>query len=449
MSEIIDNEAFFKQMKDLLGEEYDEYISALSSERTRGVRANTLKISPEELSEKIPVGAKIPFEKNGFFIDGIKLGNSPYHHAGLFYLQEPSAMLPVAAIAPYLKGKILDLCAAPGGKSTQILNYMQDGSELICNEVVEARANILASNLERMGAACTVISMSPSSLENKYPEYFDAIVVDAPCSGEGMFRKEETAVRDWNLANVKTCAARQYEILKSAEKMLKPDGYIVYSTCTLNKVENEEVILKFLDEFPYMQPVEPDENVRKCTRRGFGLSETMRIFPHTFNGEGHFACLMKKHAETDTIKIKFLNPFSPIKAEKNEIERILRDMDVDLQMQDLGIFGDNVYIRPSDTGIPQGVRIFRGGLPIIQLKNGRGEPLHGLATYLKKGRCNKTVSFPAESKEIDAYLKGEAIQCDAPFGGYGVIAVDGYPLGLVKSNNGILKNHYPKGLRKR
>ncbi|MBP5308548.1 MAG: RsmB/NOP family class I SAM-dependent RNA methyltransferase, partial [Clostridia bacterium] len=255
--------AFFSQMKRLLGNEYEDYLRSLEGERERGLRVNERKISSDELAEKLSLSDRIPFENTGFFIGERKLGAHPFHHAGLFYLQEPSAMLPVAAISPFLKGKILDLCAAPGGKSTQILNYTNEERFLVCNEIVPSRAAILSSNLERMGSDATVTCMNPQEAEKRFPSFFDAVIVDAPCSGEGMFRKEDSAVRDWSEANVNSCAARQYEILVSASKMLVPGGYMIYSTCTLNDVENEGVILKFLENNKNFSAVEPDGNVRK------------------------------------------------------------------------------------------------------------------------------------------------------------------------------------------
>ncbi|MBP5193859.1 MAG: RsmB/NOP family class I SAM-dependent RNA methyltransferase, partial [Clostridia bacterium] len=370
------NPDFFTQMKNLLKSEYDDYLLSLEKERMRGLRVNTNKIAPEELLKKIPVCGAVPFCSDGFFIGDKKLGNHPYHHAGLFYLQEPSAMLPVSAIAPYLKGRILDLCAAPGGKSTQILNCMAEGSELICNEIVPSRAAVLSSNLERMGSVSAVTSMNPKDMEKVFPMYFDAVIVDAPCSGEGMFRKEEAAVRDWSLSNVLSCAARQTEILSSAAAMLKNGGYMVYSTCTLNDVENEGVILKFLENNRNFSTIEPNENVRAHTRRGFGVSEAMRIFPHDF-GEGHFACVLKKNADDTSappVKIKTVNPFDRITSERAAIYSALGDFGIDGKSLRTEKFGDAVYIVSDRLEIPQGARIFRGGMPVIKLVGGRCTP---------------------------------------------------------------------------
>ena len=437
---------FFGKIKKLLGDEYEDYVRSLSAPRERGLRVNAYKTTAGELAEKLDLRKPVPFEKNGFFIGERKFGSHPYHHAGLFYLQEPSAMLPVAAIAPYLKGNILDLCAAPGGKSTQIIDSMRKGSFLISNEIVPSRAGVLASNLERMGATSAVTCMKPQDMEKICPSFFDAIIVDAPCSGEGMFRKEEAAIRDWSEANVNSCAARQYEILLSAADMLKAGGYMVYSTCTLNTVENEGVIIKFLEKRKDFTAVEPNDTVRKNTRRGFGLNEAMRLFPHSFAGEGHFACLLKKReGETDTAYRTF-TPFSPLKAEKTQVYDFLSELGINTSSVRTEKYADTVYIVSENFSVPQGLRIFRGGLPVMKILDKRVEPLHGAATFLKRGECIKTVNFPCDSQEISDYLKGETLSVSTPFTGYGIITADGYPLGLIKSVNGTLKNHYPKGL---
>lgn len=441
--------AFAARMESLLGEEAGEYFAALSSPRQRGMRVNLLKGEAGEIATALGATDPVPFTKDGFFLGEKKLGSHPYHHAGLIYLQEPSAMLPVAAISPYLKGNILDLCAAPGGKSTQILSAMDDSSFLLCNEIVMARAVTLASNLERMGAKhAAVCSMSPKELEPLALEAFDAIVVDAPCSGEGMFRKEEASLRDWNAENVTACSLRQQEILKSAAKMLKSGGVMVYSTCTLNTEENEGVVISFLKEHPNFIPIEPPPAMRAVARRGYGLPEAMRLFPHTFCGEGHFACLLQKTGEDTQRKVAYQNPFLPLKSEKKEAEELLSSLGVnkdgDLR---LGRFHDTVFLISPRFAVPKGVRLVRGGVAALRVEEKRLEPLHGAALCLKKGESSRVISFDAESEEIERYLRGEQLTADADFRGYGVVAVNGYPLGLCKVSGTAVKNHYPKGLR--
>ncbi|MBP5194212.1 MAG: hypothetical protein J6126_05730, partial [Clostridia bacterium] len=267
--------------------------------------------------------------------------------------------------------------------------------------------------------------------------------------GRGTVQKGRTAVRDWSLSNVLSCAARQTEILSSAAAMLKIGGYMVYSTCTLNDVENEGVVLKFLENNRNFSAIEPNENVRAHTRRGFGVKEAMRIFPHDF-GEGHFACVLKKNSDDTSappVRIKTVNPFDKLTSERASIYSALGDFGIDGKSLRIEKYGDAVYIVSDRLEIPQGARIFRGGMQVIKLVGGRCTPLHGAAAYLKRGQCEKIVDFPSDSDEIYDYLKGEQLAVTAPFDGFGVIAADGYPLGVVKSAGGALKNHYPKGLR--
>ena len=441
----IDN-AFFLKMKELLCSDFDAFSASLEKERTRGLRANTLKISAEDLSAALGVKRRVPFEPNGFFIDE-KYGLHPYHHAGLFYLQEPSAMLPVAAISPYLKGNILDLCAAPGGKSTQIAGNMHKGSFLVSNEIVSSRAAVLSSNLERMGSAAAVTCMSPAELEKRCPDFFDAIVVDAPCSGEGMFRKERAAIRDWSLQNVYSCAVRQFEILCSAANMLASGGHIVYSTCTLNDVENEGVISKFLSTHSDFSLVEPSEEIRSVAARGFGIREAMRLFPHTFEGEGHFACLLRKNNGYTANNLKTTALSDVPKACERQIADILAEFGANLKGYKTAFYGNTVYIVSENFSIPTSVRLLRCGIPALEVKEKHILPLHGLAMFLKRYECPKAFDLAWDSQLISKYLSGEQLDIQADFSGFGVISVEGYPLGIVKSSGGALKNHYPKGLR--
>lgn len=499
-------EEFLADMRALLGEEFPEYLAALSAPRQKALRVNTLKIPAEELKTRLSLTRQVPFCPTGFYLPDERWGNHPYHHAGLYYLQEPSAMLPAAAIAPYLSGEILDLCAAPGGKSTQAAATMAPGSFLVCNEAVTARAKILASNLERLGVTDAVVTNAfPKDLEKPFYERFDAVIVDAPCSGEGMFRKEEAALRDWSREAVAACAARQAEILDSAAKMLRPGGVMVYSTCTLNRTENEDTVLRFLKRHPDFTTLAPRPEIRALTRPGFGLPDAMRLFPHTFDGEGHFACLLQKRTpepaaeetafmnaalpteetaeafaknarpaggktsrladnlqgDVPVFADRFAKPgtrgkksasgfpanFQPLGQEAGAVRDILAPFGIDVKERRLLRFKDTVYLVPERFSIPAGVRLFCGGIPVAKIENRRAEPLHGAALVLKRGQAENEISFPAQSEEITKYLKGEQLSVSAPFTGYGVIAVDGFPLGVVKSAGGVLKNHYPKGLR--
>jgi len=438
---------FIAQMRELLGKEADAYFASLSRPRSRAVRITTAKANPEEVARELGLTEQVPFAPQGYYFTGEGVGAHPYHHAGVYYAQEPSAMLPVAAIAPYLTGNILDLCAAPGGKTTQIDGLRQKGSVLYANEIVPSRATVLCSNLERTGSDAIVTNASPKDLETAYPAFFNAIVVDAPCSGEGMFRKEDAAVRDWSFEHVLSCAERQKEILKSAYCMLKTGGVMVYSTCTLNTVENEGVILDFLSEHADMEVLPPPENLRTLTREGFGLENAMRLFPHEFFGEGHFACLLKKTGKEESPKIKESSPFTPLKQEEKGVNALLVSFGANLKSRVPLRFKDTVYLVQKGGVFVKGIRYLRAGIPAVKIEEKRLEPLHGLALSLRRGECPRTVSFPLGAKELTQYLSGNQITYVAPFTGYGVIAVNGYPLGLVKAVGDQLKNKYPKGLR--
>lgn len=438
---------FVAQMRELLGSEAEAYFSALSRPRSRAVRITTSKASPEEVAKVLGLTERVPFAPQGYYFTGEGVGAHPYHHAGVYYAQEPSAMLPAAAIAPYLHGNILDLCAAPGGKTTQIEGLRQAGSVLYANEIVPSRATVLCSNLERTGSDAIVTNASPKDLETAYPAFFNAIVVDAPCSGEGMFRKEDAALRDWSKEHVISSAERQKEILNSAYKMLKSGGVMVYSTCTLNTVENEGVVLDFLREHADMEVLAPSPEIRALTRKGFGLPDAMRLFPHEFNGEGHFACLLRKTGAEESVKIKENSPFTPLKGEEKGVNELLLSLGADLTARTPLRFKDTVYLVQKGGVFVKGIRYLRAGIPAVKIEEKRVEPLHGLALSLKRGECPLSLSFPLGAKEVAQYLSGNQITYPAPFSGYGVIAVNGYPLGFVKAVGDQLKNKYPKGLR--
>lgn len=439
--------AFVAQMEEVLGEDAEAYFSALLNPRSRALRVTTRKANPKEIAEEMGLTQNVPFAPEGYYFTGEGIGAHPYHHAGLYYVQEPSAMLPALAIAPYLTGNILDLCAAPGGKTTHIDGLRQKNSVLYANEIVPSRAGILCSNLERTGSDGIVTNASPKDLERAYPAFFNAIVVDAPCSGEGMFRKEDSALRDWSIEHVLSCAERQKEILKSAYRMLKAGGVMVYSTCTLNKVENEGVVQAFLSEHPDMEVLPPPPSLRALTKEGLGIPNAMRLYPHTFQGEGHFACLLKKTGEEEPLKIKENSPFTPLKGEEKGVLDLLTSFGADIKTRIPLRFKDTVYLVQKGGVFVKGIRYLRAGIPAVKIEEKRLEPLHGLALSLKKGECPKALSFPLGAKEITQYLSGNQITYVAPFTGYGVIAVNGYPLGIIKAVGDQLKNKYPKGLR--
>ncbi len=371
--------------------------------------------------------------------------------------------------------KILDLCAAPGGKSTQIAGYLRGEGLLVSNEVHPARARILSENIERMGVrnAC-VTNEKPTDLSDKFPEYFDRILVDAPCSGEGMFRKNEAACEEWSPENVELCAARQDEILDCAVEMLRPGGRLVYSTCTFAPPENEGSVSRFLKRHPEFEllPIKKEKlgfPAKVCDGRPeWGDSEpdlrgTLRIFPHHVKGEGHFAAVFQKAGSV---------PEGYKAAPAGGLERGISGTDKDLEPwwefcrdltggRSLSIggesvspkdnrflrFGDNLYLMPEDMPSLRGMKVLRPGLHLGALKKNRFEPSHALALALAPADIRHVCPFGAEDYVITTYLNGQTFPYEGEKGWY-LVAVDEYSIGWGKLAGNIMKNHYPKGLRR-
>ena len=300
-------EKYEQRMKILLGEEYEKYIGALGEKPVRALRVNTDKISTEDFLRICPFPVeKIPYVENGFYFDLDGIGNHPFHHAGMFYIQEPAAMVPVESVDIDPNWKVLDLCAAPGGKSSQIKNKLGEKGVLVSNEIVPSRCKILTSNVERLGLKNVITTcMDSERIARLYPKTFDFIMVDAPCSGEGMFRKEQIAIDEWSKENVEKCAARQMEILENATKCLKNGGYIVYATCTFSLEENEMLIDEFLSNHPEFELVRVNEEVEKNTSDGIffdgckceNITFTRRVYPHKNKGEGQFMAVVRKEGD--------------------------------------------------------------------------------------------------------------------------------------------------------
>ena len=438
-------EEFEQRMRQLLGEEYAAFASAYDRPRNVGLRFNSLKT---EQLPALPFSlSPVPWAENGYYYDpSQRPGLHPYHEAGLYYLQEPSAMAPAGLLAPQVGERVLDLCAAPGGKTTQLAARMKNEGLLICNEIHPKRAAILSRNIERMGISCAVVlNEHPARLAENFTGYFDRILVDAPCSGEGMFRKEEAAVTDWSEETVAMCANRQREILHSAAQMLKPGGRLVYSTCTFSPEEDEGTVQTFLTEHPEFEilPVEspffahgrPDwvEN------GDHNLLHTCRLWPHRLAGEGHFAAvLQKKDGERREQATQ-----SGVRLPK-QWEDFAAEHGIALPQGIPVLFGQTLYLAPQDTPELHGKRVLRAGLELGNVKKDRFEPSHALALWLKTA-SEELALFP-EGEEIARYLRGETLSCGGS--GWTLVKVGGFSIGWGKASNGILKNHYPKGLRR-
>lgn len=458
-------EAFLLKMQELLGEEFGQYLESFKEEWKPGLRVNTLKLSPGELAELVPWNLEpVPWADNGFYYDGtldgevLRPSKHPAYYAGLYYLQEPSAMTP-AAMLPVVPGdRVLDLCAAPGGKSTELASKLKGRGMLVSNDISYSRARALLKNLELAGAAnICVTSEAPEKLAGVWPEFFDKILVDAPCSGEGMFRRDEDMVKDWNEKGPEYYVPIQRQILSQAAAMLRPGGYMLYSTCTFSVEEDEGNVAYVLEEFPQMQLCCLDLDKVPGACGGFGLSGCMRLFPHRLKGEGHFLALMRKKGGDDGGK-EILPPMDPGTARKRvravekekELDAFLRQSGAEWDYERIVIHQDNAYYLPEGLAWNLPLRFLRTGLFLGELKKGRFEPSQALAMSMKAGQFPNTVSFPAGDSRVLRYLKGETISLEGdegPVKGWCLAAMEGFPLGWAKGTGMSLKNKYYPGWR--
>ena len=522
-------EEFLKRMEQMLGGEYEDFLSALKQEPYQALRLNSLKkdadgeraatvLTQNTFAHLTPV----PWAENGYYYTpGDQPGRHPYHEAGLYYIQEPSAMAPVELLGVRPGEKVLDLCAAPGGKSTQIAAKLQGKGILLCNEIHPARAKILSENVERMGiCSALVTNETPQRLAELFPAYFDRVLADAPCSGEGMFRKNRAACGEWSRENVELCAGRQDEILDCAAAMLRPGGRLVYSTCTFAPKENEGSISRFLSRHRDFSIVSVDKDALGHVGRaglvgeaglgfadesglefmddaapgfegrdglgpgpagkaGFGLvgcdgvpewgngepelKHTLRLWPHRVRGEGHFAAVMQR---ADSVTERYLGgppngtvqgvPEKELKEFSGfcmETIRMTGCSPIEELGELLGIggelayirFGSNLYLASGQMPAPGGLKILRCGLHLGELKKNRFEPSHALALALCPGNVRNVWNLKTVREACD-YLNGHTFPAQGEKGWY-LVCLDGFSLGWGKLAGGIMKNHYPKGLR--
>lgn len=438
-------------MKAMLKEEFPLFLAEYKKESLKGLRINTLKCPCDKLKEilDIPITPS-PFSPLSFYINNnIKLGNHPLHHCGAFYLQEPSASSAVTVLDVQKGDNVLDLCAAPGGKSTQIAALLDGTGLLWSNEVIKKRSQILLSNIERMGIKNSVVSsMIPEKLCPNLQGYFDKVLVDAPCSGEGMFRKDSQAISEWSQEHTKACMERQLQILESAKLCLKKGGTMVYSTCTFSPYENEETIITFLKNNPNFILV--DCNVT-FGRSGIDMPFARRIYPMD-GGEGHFvAKLIKQSEETGYTpkEIHYINQKD--KATTNIIklaENLYNEIFKDSTPPKFTVINDKVIIQPECTPQLNGKGVIRSGVLFGEIKKNRIEPAHNLFTTSNMNEFNNVINLDIDSSELENYLTGDEIDVDSTIKGYTAVCVNGITLGFGKCSNGKLKNKYPKGLRK-
>ena len=435
-------EVFLKRMKDMLGDEFEAFLKCYEEAPEKGIRLNTLKCTEEKLLASFGSELKRSgFSPLSFAAEReIKVGAMPIHSAGAFYSQEPSASSAVTGLAPERGDKVLDMCAAPGGKSTQIAAYLDGTGLLWSNEVVRSRANILLSNVERMGIRNAVVSsVYPDVLEKKLAGYFDKVLVDAPCSGEGMFRKNPEAITEWSPEHVTACAERQLMILDSAAECLKEGGVLVYSTCTFSYEENEGVTQKFLKKHPEFEIYPIDV---PFGRMAFGGIPALRIFPMD-GGEGHYVARFRRIGEN----LKYPEPYSFSKPtpELKEAQKLLDKICIIPLWGDLAVNGDKVMILPKDLPNLKGINILRAGVVMGEILKNRIEPHHSLYMALRAEECRQCIDFSQDDPQLLKYLHGEEIDCD--FNSFTAVAVNGMTVGFGKASGGRLKNRYPKGLR--
>lgn len=471
---------FEKKMKAFLGDEWDDFLYSYDNNRFQALRFNTLKVqSPEERMRILKVlgissDKRVSWANEAYYFDeNVRPGKHPYHEMGLYYIQEPSAMSAAALLAPKPGMRVLDLCAAPGGKSTQLATYLGDSGLLVSNEINTQRSRILSQNIERMGIKNAIVTNEDSFvLASHFPGFFNAIQVDAPCSGEGMFRKLPEAIEQWSMENVAICAARQKEILDNAAVMLKPGGVIVYSTCTFSREENEDVIEYFLERHP-----------------DFTLEEMERFWPHKVDGEGHFVAKLVRRGSVNELgadydvcedscnKVEDTGLKADRKTKKNKNsknrknetkpaltkenmklltefldETISEDMAAWIKNSRLVMFGEQLYRLPDMEVDIKGLKVQRAGLHIGEFKKQRFEPSHSLALALKLSEAKNVVKLTWDDPQTTDFFNGQSVmlsdeqtaECKK---GWALVCVDGYTAGWGKVNGTQVKNHYPKGLR--
>lgn len=433
---------FLDKIKSLLGDEFETFLKFYNEDNFRGIRVNTLKCTVDKLKRLMDFEMiNTPFCNEGFYLpkEVESIGNNPMHHAGAFYVQEPSATSAVTMLDVQKGDKVLDLCSAPGGKSTQIAAALDGKGVLFSNEIVKNRALILLSNIERIGVKnAVVLNCHPDVLCNKLYGYFDKVLVDAPCSGEGMFRKNDNSKTEWSQEHVVSCGKRQLQILNSAKHALKENGVLVYSTCTFSKEENEDVITAFLKENPDF--VLEDSNVT------FGratLNYARRIFPMD-GGEGHFSARLRKISQIGCCKeISFKENKIP-----DDVKKFYKDTFVNSSLgSNMELIGDKIYMVPDSLPDLKGLNIIRKGVLLGEIKGKRFEPHHSAFMACKKEEIKNTVDFSINSDQIKKFLHGEEIAVDTSLKGYTGVCVEGVVTGFGKVSNGNLKNKYPKGLR--
>ena len=430
---------FAREIERMLGNEAPAFFASLDGPAALALRLNPARHGALEIAEEF-IDAHVPWEALGWYLrPGARPGAGIAHAAGAFYLQEASAMVSVAALQPVPGERILDLCAAPGGKSTQIATALAGEGLLISNEPEKNRARVLASNLERMGVRnAAVVCAYPDALAARWPGYFDAVLCDAPCSGEGMFRRDPASREQWNPASPAGCAKRQAEILDRAAELVRPGGRLVYSTCTFNEAENEATIVAFLARHPDFAPEE-------FMLEGIGPSRngTIRVWPQRVRGDGHFAAKLRRAGEASL-------PDAPAYRNSREDMELVRKLESEIGVlpekfkRRVVRIGDYLYSVPEECPDTSGLRLVSPGVRLLRIGRNYVEPEHALAMALDGNAVFRRMEL--DDAQAKRYLAGEALPCDQEKG-WTLMQWHGLPLGWGKASNAQMKNHLPKGLR--
>ena len=466
-------QSFLDSMKEILGEDYEAFLAGFDGQRQYGLRVNTLKMNLEEFERIAPFHLKkVPWISNGYFYEAEDApAKHPFYSAGLYYLQEPSAMTPASRLKVQPGERVLDLCAAPGGKATELGAALQGEGLLVANDINTARARALLRNLELFGISNSFVTNEPPHvLAERFPEFFHKIMVDAPCSGEGMFRKNPAFVDSWQEKGPEYFSKLQREIIVQAADMLLPGGMMFYSTCTFSPLENEKTITHLLKERPDMEviPMEDYEGFAEglTSYRGEVFDESCklcrRIWPHKMSGEGHFMALLHKKSGTQqqvqqTVsqssiwweKCKGLN-----KEQKAAAEDFFSHVNIAYDGKRIDVRGDNLYCLPAPKYDGRGLHFLRNGLFMGEFKKKRFEPSQPFALALHAQDFDQVLDFPADDERLSRYLRGETLDVSDLIAGekkrkgWQLVMVAGHPLGFGKLVNNNLKNKYPAGWRK-
>ncbi|MEI2692546.1 MAG: RsmB/NOP family class I SAM-dependent RNA methyltransferase [Anaerolineae bacterium] len=479
--------AFMARMAALLDEEFPPFLAMLNQKPVPALRVNTLKLSVEQFQALSPWPlTPVPWCPEGFTLDRkLNIGTHTYHEIALYYVQDASAMAVAALLDPQPGERVLDLCASPGGKSTQIASRLAGQGVLVSNDIDRGRADVLRSNLERWGVTnALVLNETPERLADRWPGCFDRVVVDAPCSGEGMFRKNEEARYHWSEAHVAGCALRQREILATAAQLVRPGGRLVYATCTFAPEEDEGVIARFLHSHPDFELVQPlwsdgfqpgrpdwadwpasavehssqivppsEDRSEKIVLPGsdLPLQRAVRLWPHKLQGEGHFVAVMQRAGDAGPAAWQPARPVRLAASDRAALEAfwqplIDRPLPERLLLRPRQSQDVEVLAPPEDAPDTAGLRTALAGWRLGVLRKGRFEPSHALALALRAEQVRQRIDQPIGGELAARFMRGETLDAPGP-DGWVLVAVEGFPIGWGKRVNGVVKNHYPKSLR--